>query len=182
MKGYTVFSVEQIDGLPEPYYSRPAPRFEPLPRIAHAESFFAATCADIRHGGNEAYYAIGPDYIQMPPYEAFEKPEAYYATLAHECTHWTRHPSRLDRRFDQKRRGDDGYATEELVAELGSAFLCASLDLSPELREGQASYIEHWLSALKSDKRAIFSAASHAQRAADFLHGLQPKTCEEAVA
>lgn len=75
MKGYTVFSVEQIDGLPEPYYSRPAPRFEPLPRIAHAESFFAATCADIRHGGNEAYYAIGPDYIQMPPYEAFENPK-----------------------------------------------------------------------------------------------------------
>lgn len=145
MKGYTVFNVEQIDGLPEPYYSRPAPRFEPLPRIAHAEAFFAATRADIRNGGNEAYYAIGTDHIQMPPYEAFQKPEAYYATLAHECTHWTRHPSRLDRSFGQKRRGDDGYATEELVAELGSAFLCASLELSPELRAAHASYIDNWL-------------------------------------
>lgn len=182
MKGYTVFNVEQIDGLPGQYYSRPAPKFEPLPRIAHAEAFFAATRADIRNGGNDAYYAIGADYIQMPPFDAFETPEAYYASLAHECTHWTRHPSRLDRNFGQKRHGDDGYATEELVAELGAAFLCASLELSPELRTGHASYIDHWLTALKADKRAIFSAASHAQRAADFLHGLQVKDGEEAAA
>ena len=82
---------------------------------------------DIRHGGNQAYYAIGSDRIQMPPFESFRDAESYYATLAHETTHWTRHPSRLDRDFGRKRWGDEGYAREELVAELGSAFLAPIL-------------------------------------------------------
>ena len=99
-------------------------------------------------------------------------------TLAHETTHWTRHPSRLDRDFGRKRFGDHGYAMEELVAELGSAFLSADLDLTPEVREDHAAYIANWLTVLKYDKRAIFTAASHAQRAADFLHGLQPQQAE----
>lgn len=171
MKGYTVFNVEQIDGLPERFYGKPAPRLEPLPRIAHAERFFASTGADIRHGGGRAYYAIGSDHIQMPPFEAFRDAESYYATLAHEGTHWTRHASRLDRSFGQKRFGDGGYAMEELVAELGAAFLCAGLELTPELRADHASYLDHWLKVLKADKRAIFTAASHAQRAADYLGG-----------
>ncbi len=94
-------------------------------------------------------------------------------TLAHETTHWTRHPSRLDRDFGRKRFGDEGYAMEELVAELGSAFLSADLDLTPEVRADHAAYIASWIKVLKDDKRAIFTAASHAQRAADFLHGLQ---------
>jgi Zincin-like metallopeptidase len=89
-------------------------------------------------------------------------------------THWTRHTSRLAREFGRKRFGDEGYAMEELVAELGSAFLCADLELTPEVREDHASYVANWLEVLKNDKRAIFSAASHAQRAADFLHGFQP--------
>jgi antirestriction protein ArdC len=181
LKGYTVFNVEQIDGLPAKYYPAPEPVLETVPRIAHADAFFAATGAAIRHGGNQAYYAIGSDHIQMPPLEAFRDPECYYATLAHECTHWTRHASRLDRSFQQKRFGDDGYATEELVAELGAAFLCAGLSLTPEIREDHASYLDHWLKALKADKRAIFSAAAHAQRAADFLHGLQPQAMEAAA-
>jgi antirestriction protein ArdC len=88
-------------------------------------------------------------------------------------THWTRHKSRLDRDFGRKRFGDEGYAMEELVAELGSAFLSADLDLTPELREDHASYIASWIKVLKDDRRAIFSAASNAQRAADFLHSLQ---------
>jgi antirestriction protein ArdC len=175
MKGYTVFNVAQIDGLPAHYYPAPAPRLDPLPRIASAEAFFAATRANIRHGGNQAYYVPSADFVQMPPFEAFKDAESYYATLAHECTHWTRHPSRLDRSFAQKRFGDAGYAMEELVAELGAAFLCASLELTPELRDDHASYLDHWLAVLKADKRAIFSAASYAQRAADFLHGLQPQ-------
>lgn len=169
MKGYTVFNVEQIDGLPAHYYAKPEPVSSPLPRIARAEGFFAASGAVIRHGGNQAYYAIGSDHVQMPPFESFRDAESYYATLAHECTHWTRHPSRLDRSFEQKRFGDEGYAMEELVAELGGAFLCAGLALTPELRDDHASYLDHWLSILKADKRAIFSAAAHAQRAADFL-------------
>ena len=110
----------------------------------------------------------------MPPFEFFKDPESYYATLSHECTHWTRHPSRLARDFGRKKWGDEGYAMEELVAELGSAFLSADLGLTAEVREDHAAYIANWLTVLKNDKRAIFSAAAHAQRAAEFLHKLQP--------
>ena len=95
-------------------------------------------------------------------------------TLAHETTHWTAHESRLARDFGTKRFGSEGYAIEELVAELGAAFLCADLDLTLEPREDHAAYIANWLDVLKADNRAIFTAASHAQRAADFINGLQP--------
>jgi antirestriction protein ArdC len=182
LKSYTVFNVEQIEGLPAQYLAVAEPRLDPVQRIDRAESFFAATQADIRHGGNMAYYNIGADFVQMPPFEAFRDAESYYATLAHECTHWTRHESRLDRDLGRKRWGDAGYAMEELVAELGSAFLCADLDLTPELREDHAAYIASWLEVLKNDKRAIFSAAAHAQRAADFLSRLQAQAIEEAAA
>jgi len=175
MKGYTVFNCEQIDGLPERYYARPEPRTDGVKRIERAETFFASTGAVVRHGGNMAFYSVTNDHVQMPPFESFRDAESYYATLAHETTHWTRHPSRLAREFGRKRFGDEGYAMEELVAELGSAFLSADLDLTPEPREDHASYIASWLKVLKNDNRAIFTAASHAQRAADFLHGLQPK-------
>ena len=173
MKGYTVFNVEQIDGLPERYYSKPELVIDPAQRIEHAESFFAATGADIRHGGNRAYYSGSSDHVQLPVFESFRSPESYYATLAHELTHWTKHPNRLDREFGRKRWGDEGYAREELVAELGAAFLCADLALTPEPGADHAAYIQSWLKVLKEDKRAIFSAAAHAQRAAEFLHGLQ---------
>jgi antirestriction protein ArdC len=121
-----------------------------------------------------AYYGTKTDHIQMPPFETFRDAEAYYATLAHESTHWTRHEKRLSRDFGRKRFGDEGYAVEELVAELGSAFLCADLQLAPEIRDDHASYIANWLTVLRNDKRAIFTAAAHAERAAAFLHGLQP--------
>jgi antirestriction protein ArdC len=173
MKGYTVFNVEQIDGLPERFYAKAEPRFDSVQRIARVESFFAATGAVVRHGGNRAFYSVSTDHVQIPPIEAFRDAESYYATLGHETTHWTRHPSRLDRDFGRKRYGDEGYAMEELVAELGSAFLSADLDLTPEVRDDHAAYIASWIKVLKDDKRAIFTAASHAQRAADFLHGLQ---------
>jgi antirestriction protein ArdC len=175
MKGYTVFNVEQIDGLPAHYHAKAAPVLDPVQRIEHAEEFFAATRADIRHGGNMAFYAIGSDHVQMPPFESFRDAESYYQTLGHETVHWTRHEKRLARDFGRKRFGDEGYAIEELVAELGSAFLCADLGLTPAPRADHAAYIASWLKVLKDDKRAIFTAASHAQRAADFLNGLQPK-------
>ena len=89
-------------------------------------------------------------------------------------THWTRHPSRLDRDLGRQHWGDEGYAKEELVAELGSAFLCADLQITPEVRDDHASYIHSWLTVLKNDKRAIFTAASHATNAVDYLHALQP--------
>jgi antirestriction protein ArdC len=119
---------------------------------------------------------VSEDRVQMPPFEAFRDAPSYYATLVHELTHWTRHPSRLERDFGRRRFGDEGYAMEELVAELGAAFLSADLDLTPGHCEDHAAYIASWLKALKDDKRVIFTAASHAQRAADFLHGLQPQT------
>lgn len=173
MKGYAVFNVEQIEGLPAHYYAQPV---DPLPaasRIEAAERFFAATGAEIRHGGNRAFYAPARDFVQMPPFEAFKDAESYSATLAHELTHWTSHPSRLARELG-KRHGDQAYAFEELIAELGAAFLCADLGITPEPREDHAAYLAHWLEVLKQDKRAIFSAAAHAQRAADYLQGLQP--------
>jgi len=182
MKGYTVFNVEQIDGLPERFHAKTEPRTETVQRITRVETFIAATGANVRHGGNMAYYNISQDFVQMPHIEAFRDAESYYATLAHETTHWTRHPSRLDRDFGRKRFGDEGYAIEELVAELGSAFLSADLELTPEVRDDHAAYIASWIKVLKNDKRAIFSAASHAQRAADFLHGLQNAATAEADA
>jgi len=175
LKGYTVFNVEQIEGLPGHYYAKPE---NPLPlseRIESADHFLAATGATIQHGGNSAFYAPGRDLVQMPPFEAFRDKESYYATALHELTHWTSHKNRLDRSFDAKRFGDNGDAREELVAELGAAFLCADIGITPEIRDDHAAYLGHWLNVLKEDKRAIFSAAAHAQRAADFLHGLQPQ-------
>lgn len=175
LRQYSVFNAEQCDGLPKHFYALAEPPKETLERIARAEAFFANTKAEIRTGGNRAYYAIGDDYVQMPPFETFRDAESHAATLAHELTHWTRHETRLNRDFGRKRWGDDGYAMEELVAELGSAFLCADLSITPEVREDHASYIENWLKVLRADKRAVFSAASHASKAVEFLHGLQPQ-------
>lgn len=173
LKGYTVFNVEQIDGLPAHFYAQANANPNPDQPIEHAQRFFAATGAKLMHGGNAAYYRMASDHIQMPEFAAFLSAHDYYATLAHESIHWTRHPSRLDRSFDQKRFGDAGYAQEELVAELGAAFLCADLGLTLEDRPDHAAYIASWLKALRDDKRAIFTASAHAQRAADYLHGLQ---------
>ncbi len=173
MKGYTVFNVEQIEGLPAHFYAQPV---NPLPlseRIEHADSFVTATGAAIHHGGNQAFYAPSRDMIQLPPFEAFKDKDSYYSTVLHELTHWTRHDTRLTRDFGRQRFGNEGYAREELVAELGSAFLCADLGITPDIRDDHAAYLGHWLKILQNDKRAIFSAASHAQRAVDFLHGFQ---------
>lgn len=181
LKSYTVFNIEQIDGLPAHYYAPAIETKNPDERVANADAFFRETGADVRHGGNSAYYSPGHDFVQMPDFASFRSAQDYYATLAHECTHWTRHKSRLDRSFDQKRFGDAGYAREELVAELGAAFLCADLGLALKDRDDHAAYIGHWLGVLREDKRAIFQAAAHAQRATDYLHGLQPQREAEAA-
>jgi antirestriction protein ArdC len=170
LKAYTVFNVEQVEALPAHFYARAEPLLDQAQRIANAEVFFDAVGADVRHGGDRAYYALEPDYVQLPPFEGFRDPQAYYATRAHESTHWTRHPTRLDRDFGRKRWGDEGYAREELVAELGAAFLCADLGIALEPRPDHAAYIASWLKVLEGDKRFIVSAAAHAQRAVDFLH------------
>lgn len=179
MKHYTVFNVEQVDGLPAHFHATAAPQISPLEKRQQAEAFFAALGADVRHGGNRAFYAMEPDFVQMPPFESFKDAESYYATLGHECIHWTRHPSRLAREFGRKRWGDEGYAQEELVAEMGAAFLAADLGLYLEPREDHAAYIASWLEVLKRDKKAVFIAASHAQRALDFLHAKQPVQADD---
>lgn len=170
LKGYTVFNVEQIEGLPQVYYAKATPTLDPIARIEHAEKFFRTVGATIRQGGNRAFYSIAGDAIQMPPFESFQDADSYYATLAHECTHWTGNKSRLDRDFGGHRFGSEAYAVEELVAELGAAFLCAELELALEPREDHASYIATWLKVLSADNRAVFTAATHAQRAAEFIH------------
>ena len=184
LKTYTVFNVAQIDGLParfhpEPEANPPAPSM--AERIDAADRYFEATGARVAHGGNQAFYAVGEDRIQLPPFDAFHDAHGYYATRGHETVHWTRHPSRLDRSFGRERWGDEGYAREELVAELGAAFLAADLGLALEPRADHAAYIGHWITVLRNDKRAIVSAASHAERAVKYLHALQPGEYREAA-
>lgn len=176
MKSYSVFNVEQIEGLPERFYHKPEQIPEGrLERDERLNQFFVNTGASIRHGGGKAYYSMAGNYVGMPLLDSFRDMESYYATLAHEVTHWTRHPIRLEREFGRKKWGDEGYAKEELVAEMGAAFLCADLRITPETREDHAAYIQSWLKALKNDARFIFVAASYAQQAIDFLQGLQLK-------
>ena len=140
-----------------------------------AERFFENTRADVRYGGDRACYSTDGDFIRMPPRESFRDPESHAATLGHELVHWTSHASRLNRDFGGKRFADEAYAKEELIAELGAAFLCADLAITPEVRDDHASYIDHWLKVLRKDTRAVFVAASQANRAVDYLHGLQPE-------
>ena len=181
LKAYNVFNVEQIDGLPEIYYAKAAATLDPVACIDHADQFLHATGAKIAHGGNRAYYSLSDDAVQMPPFESFRDADSYYSTLAHELTHWTGSKNRLDRDFGGHRFGSDAYAQEELVAELGAAFLCADLELALEAREDHVAYIVNWLEVLKNDNRAIFGAAAHAQRAVDYLHKLQPQPTEAAA-
>lgn len=173
LKSYTVFNIDQIDGLPERYHQLASGQPNPDQRIDAAETYYNALGAVIQHTGKIACYMPSSDTIQIPAFEAFRDAESYYATLLHECVHWTKHKSRLDRDFGHKKFGDSAYAREELVAEIGAAFLCADIGITCEDREDHASYIASWLKVLKSDKRAIFSAAAHAQRAVAYLHGLQ---------
>lgn len=177
LKSYAVFNVEQIDDLPERFRTSapmPSEERERPALLEGAEAFFNSTGARFRHGGDRAFYAPGPDVIQLPHATAFVDPESYAATKAHELIHWSGHETRKAREFG-RRFGDDAYAFEELVAELGAAFLCADLAITAEPRADHAAYLAHWLRVLRNDKRAIFAAASHAQAAADYLHELQ--TC-----
>lgn len=173
LKGYTVFNLSQIDGLPEDFYARPTP----LPderRIERADQFVANTGAVIQHQGDRACYIPALDMIKMPPFRAFESPEAYYSTLLHEVSHWSGSSKRLDRLKSTDKRNSE-YHFEELVAEISACFLCSDLEITATVRPESASYLASWLTVMKQDKRAIFRAASKAQAAADYLHSLQEK-------
>ncbi|MBL8580625.1 MAG: DUF1738 domain-containing protein [Rhizobiaceae bacterium] len=181
LKAYSVFNVEQIEGLPEHYHHKPQPAPDPIERIEHADRFFANTGAVIRHGGSQAFYSPSTDHIQMPPFEAFRDAASYVAVLSHESVHWTADPRRIGRDLSRYARDRSERAREELVAEIGSALLCADLGIVPELepRPDHAAYVGSWLKVLADDKRAIFQAAAHAQRAVAYLHVLQPQAATE---
>ena len=171
LRTFNVFNAEQIDGLAGRYYANIIPSGPVAERIPELDAFVRKTGADVRHGGGRAFYRMTDDFIQMPEFGSFPDQERYYATLAHELTHWTRHPSRLNREMGRKAWGDEGYAAEELVAELGAAFLGAELGLRPDHIEDHAAYMAGWLKVLRDDQRFIFIAAAKAQAAADYLLG-----------
>lgn len=180
LKLFTVFNANQVDG----YEDSEAPQIEqqePVNSIKLVEEFCQNTGATIKHGGNEAFYARQSDYIQMPDKENFvatkdaNTTENYYSVLFHELTHWTGAPHRLDRDKAQSKKEQEKYAFEELVAELGAAFLCAQTQLSQAPKESHALYIKSWLKALRNDNKYIFRASAQAGQAVAYLNDLQPK-------
>lgn len=182
LKAYRVFNAEQIDGLSDEYHGTPAepPRDLGTEADPALDAFFAATGAIIRTTDEpQAYYNPAEDFIHMPPVATFHSAAGYYATLAHEATHWTGHKARLDRfgRFTDRK----AYAFEELIAEIGNCMICAALGLTPDFNQS-AAYLQSWLRALSDDKRLIFKAASEAQKAADLLLAAQVTTEERAAA
>jgi antirestriction protein ArdC len=180
LKAYSVFNVEQIKGLPEHFYHRPTPILDPVERIEHADRFFVNTGSVIRHGGSRAFYSPSSDHIQMPIFESFRDAASYVAVMSHEHIHWTADSRRVGR--DLSRYADRSErAREELVAEIGAALVCADLGIVPELepRPDHAAYVASWIKVLSNDRRAIFSAAAHAQRAVAYLHSLQPQAESE---
>ena len=175
LRGFNVFNVDQVEGyeMPENDDALPESTNE---RIAAIENLVSDIGVDVRHGGNRAFYVPSMDFVQMPLIEQFKDSEGYYSTLLHEMVHWTGHASRVDRDLNAGRFGDEAYAFEELVAELGSAFLMAQFGISDEPREDHAKYLRGWLKVLQNDSKAIFTAASKAQAAVDFINGHEAAT------
>jgi len=166
MKTWTVFNVAQVDGFPMPTSNNRSEFIDYGP----AEEAFAATRADIRHGGNRAYYSPSTDHIQMPPKSAFHHEHGYYSTLAHECIHWS-----------QPRLGyKESYAFSELSADLGATFLCGSLSVPnwEDVTNCQA-YLASWIKELENDHSAIFKAAKQASVSADYILGFSRKAKAE---
>ncbi len=180
-KAAYVFNAQQVDG----YDIAPAvPRPDLTERLDHVDAFIAATGAEFRDGGQRAFYRHrdlngNGDFIQMPDRSLFTgtttstPTESFESTRLHELSHWTGAKHRLDREFGE-RFGDNKYAFEELIAELSAAYLCAGLEITNTPRADHAQYIANWLQVLKGDTKAIFTAASMATRAVDYLYGLQP--------
>src|SRR4051794_12479612 len=170
MREYTVFNLDQCEGLPDSIRAgKPMRVRNPDTRDALADEFLLSTGADIREGHGEAYYVPSHDFISMPAFQGFKGADHFYNTVLHELIHWTGKKARLDR--DLKNRfGSRDYAAEELVAELGAAFLCAEFGFDGDVRN--AGYIATWIELLKSDERAFFTACSKASKAADYLRAL----------
>ncbi|ENC6709913.1 DUF1738 domain-containing protein [Vibrio harveyi] len=164
LKTFTVFNANQIDNIEFP--SAEPKNTTEFERLSYVDQVVSNTGAMIEHHGLRAFFCRSMDKIVMPKPERFNSQFDYYATLAHELTHWTGHKSRLDRKFGAV-KGDSDYAFEELVAELGSAFLMADLGVNGEVQHD--SYIASWIAALKNDKKFIFKAASKASKAHQWI-------------
>lgn len=179
LRYFHVFNVAQVDAAEGSDWQPPKPPELPslAQRIEAAEHLVGATGARIVNGHSRAFYQPAGDFVGMPHITAFRDTptasatENYYGTLLHELTHWTGHPRRLDRNLST-RFGSDAYAAEELVAELGSAFLCAALGISAEPRQDHAQYLANWANVLRADDRAIFTAAARASDAAEYIRKL----------
>lgn len=175
MKHSIVFNAQQVDGYKEIVAVKPSP----VESVNHADAFVQHTQAKIEHGNAYACYKMKSDVILMPDKSLFigsktsTPTQSYYAVLLHELTHWTGHSQRCNRQMNGM-LADERYAMEELVAELGAAFLCAELGITPEPRQDHANYLASWISALEDNDRAIFAAARMASEAVGFLHALQP--------
>ena len=175
LRSYRVFNAAQCEGMPE----LPKAPEEPLELRHHrAQELAERTGAEIRHGGDRAYYSATGDVVRLPHRAAFESEEHYWCTTLHELTHWTGHLSRLARDLSG-RFGSEAYAAEELVAEMGAAFTCAALGIEGQLRHPE--YLGSWLKVLGNDKRAVFTASSLAQRAADFLLAFRDAVASDQV-
>ncbi|MDE8347473.1 MAG: zincin-like metallopeptidase domain-containing protein [Acidocella sp.] len=187
LKSYTVFNVDQIENLPAQFLA-PCPALVPDDKdwsaYAVVGGWFDAIPAEVRHGGDRACFIPSLDRIEMPDREGFFTPQHYFSVRAHETIHWTKMESRLNRDFGRVRWGDEGYAMEELVAELGAAFTMAELGMVPAIREDHAPYISHWLRVLKNDSKAILTAAAKASDALEYLskfRGISEAEAEESA-
>lgn len=180
--GFSLFNADQVDGwegtAPQPDTT------DKVQRLAHVEQVIAASGAKISHGGARAFYRPSTDEIVLPESWRFldtknsSATEGYYGTKLHELVHWTGAETRCDRKL-RGRFGDEAYAAEELIAELGAAFLCARLGITNEPRPDHAAYLASWLKVLRNDNRAIFTAASQAQKACDYLLNRLPAPVAE---
>lgn len=161
IKTFNVFNAEQVEGLGD--------FVPPVAVPGRVDALIAASGADLRHGGGRAFYNTTADFIRMPNRDAFQSEAHYHATALHELVHWTGAPHRLEREFGE-RFGDNAYAVEELIAEMGAAFLCAQLGVTAEgEHQHHAEYLNAWLTVLRADSRAIVTAASAARKAAEFV-------------
>jgi len=176
-KAANVFNCAQVDGYPLP---EPPEALGPIERIERAREFVESTKAQIEIGGDRAFYRPSTNTIHMPDENLFtgtdthSRSESWHAVEGHESIHWTSAPHRLDRQLG-KRFGDDQYAAEELVAEIGSVILCAHLEITQDVRPDHAQYLAHWVRIMKGDSKAIFTAAAKASQAVEYLIGLQPE-------
>ena len=184
LKQYTVFNIEQIDGL-QPEIPFDAPAFNPIESAESVVSAFMASAShpSLGHGGSKAYYSPLTDHVQLPQRHDFTTPEGYYATAFHEFAHATGHSSRLARKVGAIAAfGDEDYSDEELVAEFSAAFLAAESGIAnDQVLTNSTAYIQGWLRKLRNDKAIAVFAAQRAQKAADFILGRQPNTTDAEV-